>query len=159
MALKFYDPRGPNLLNGSSCSRTRCLWNCFPWDVMPANVTVLTGLTSPRSRKDWLLVRGRTTEEMTCLRLPGLVHTSSLLFLSSFSISYSPPSVIPRLFHCRSPLASLLRALFYLLLTLLCPCYHGYWLLHMRWGFTRTDGRYRALWYSCHSSMSFSLSS
>lgn len=42
--------------------------------------------------------------------------------------------------------------------TLLCPCYHGYCLLQMRWGFTRTDGRYRNLWYSCLSSMSFFLS-
>lgn len=160
MALKFYDPGGPNLLNGSSCSSTRCLWKCFPWDVMPTNVTVLSGLTSPHSRKDLPLVWGQTSEEMTCLCpasarscFPSLTVSLSL---SSFSISYSTLSKIlcyslPLPFHPAFILTSHSA--------LLCPCYHGYCLLRMRWGGSRTDGRYRGLWYSCHSSLSFSLPS
>lgn len=154
MTLKFYDPRGPNLLNGSSCSGTRCLWNCFPWDVMPVNVTVLTGLMSPHSRKDLPLVQGQTSEEMTVCVLPQLVHTFLLwlsLSLSSFSISYSEILCysLPLLFHPAFTSHS----------ALLCPGYHGYCLLRMRWGGSRTDGRYRGLWYSFHSSLSISLSS
>lgn len=75
--------------------------------------------------------------------------------LSCFCISYSSPSII--LIHCLSPPASLLCTLLFILTSysaLLCHCYHGYSLLRMRWGGKRTDGRYRGLRYSCHSSLS-----
>lgn len=79
MALRFYNPGGPNLLKGTSCGSTR-LWNCFPWDVMPVNVTVLAGLTSTSSRKDLLLSRGQDLEEMTCL-CPTFTHSCLSIFL------------------------------------------------------------------------------
>lgn len=167
MALRFYDPGGPNLLNGSSCSRTRCLWNCFPWDVRPVNVTVLAGLTSSRSRKDLPLARGQTSEEMTCLRpasacsrRPSLTvplrlrpFFSPLTFLSIYNV-YTPLS-LPFLS------ASLLRTLLFYTYFSLCPSLSLLpWLLPSsnEMGGKRADGRYRGLWYSCHSSLSFSLS-
>lgn len=134
MALRFYDPGGPNLLNGSSCSST-CLWNCFPWDVMPVNVTVLAGLTSSRSRKDLPLARGQTSEEMT-----RLCPASASSCLPSSTVSRClcplPQSLILWLFRCLSPPASLSHTLLYLLThsALLCPCCHGYYRLRMRWG-------------------------
>ncbi len=115
MALRFYDPGGPNLLNGSSCSSTRCLWNCFPWDVMPVNVTVLAGLTSSRSRKDLPLAWGQTSEEMT-----RLCPTSASSCLPSSTVPLClcplPVSHILWLYRCLSPAS--LSHLLYLLLTL-----------------------------------------
>ena len=65
----------------------------------------------------------------------------SLFDCLSFSISYPSPSLIPLLlpFPICFSLFSFIRTSHS---TLLCPCYHGYCLLQMRWGFTRTDGRY-----------------
>lgn len=89
-----------------------------------------------------------------CSFMPSLLDCV-FLSLSSFSISYCSPSLPLPL-----PFLLLPCALFSFILTshsaLLCPCYHGYCLLRMRWEGDRTDGRYRGLWCSCHLSLSFS---
>lgn len=99
MAMKFYDPGELNLLNGTSCSGIQCLWYCFPWDVTPANVIVLTGLTSLGFRKDLLLTLCQTLAGLTrVFVLLLLVHdfcNCLSLSVSCFSISYSSHSVMP----------------------------------------------------------------
>ena len=146
MALRFYDPGGPNLLNGSSCCSARCLWNCFPWDVMSANVTVLAGLASSCSRKDLPLARGHTSEEMTrlcpaspCSHLPSSTESHRLRPLSS---SHSSPSMALCLFRCLSPSwFSLARSpLSYFLLTL-----PSFVLVTMATAFSEWDGEARGL--------------
>lgn len=121
MALRFYDPGGLNLLNGSSCSSTHCLWNCFPWDVMPVNVTVLAGLTSSCSGKDLLLVRGQTSEEVTCLCpacscLPS--STVSLFVRFLYLIFLSLSTTLPLTLALPSCFSLAHSSLLYLLLTL-----------------------------------------
>lgn len=114
MAMKFYDPGELNLLNGSSCSGIQCLWYCFPWDVMPANVIVLTGLTSLGCRKDPLLTLCQTLAGMT--RVCPAFACSWLLQLSAIPLIlwwFSSFILTPHLALC-------------------CPCYCRHYLLRQK---------------------------
>lgn len=122
----IYDPQRLNLLSGSSCSNTHCVWNCFPWDVTPVNVTVLAGLTSRRSR--WELLeqgsnRGRDDRCMfwICLFMPSL--------FDSVPFSNTPPHIylVHRFFTCCFPcmLFALIHTYFHS--APLFPCCHGYY--------------------------------
>lgn len=124
MAMKFYDPGELNLLNGSSCSGIQCLWYCFPWDVMPANVIVLTGLTSLGCRKDPLLTLCQTLAGMTrvcpafaCSWLLQLSVSVCVLFQHLIFLSFCDGF---RFFILTPHLA------------LCCPCYCRHYLLRQK---------------------------
>lgn len=101
MAMKFYDPGELNLLNGSSCSGIQCPWYCFPWDVMSANVIVLTGLTSLAA--DFVSDLGRDDPCLSCF---CLFMTSAIVCLCLCPVSASHIPLILWclcLSHCLSP--------------------------------------------------------
>lgn len=117
-----------------------CLWNCFPWDVMPLNVTVLTGLKSLSSRKESVVGSRSTVEQYNlsvllhaCTHGPSLPLSSSLwlaFHLVSCSHSVSCGRYRWLLFLFLQNIFSL-----YLLFTIIYPLYshHDYHHVHIRW--------------------------
>lgn len=105
---------------------------------------------------------GGDDPSVSCLALfaPSVLHRVSPSLSSLFLVFPSVYSALP--LPLPFPVLILSRALSSFILSshsaLLCPCYHGYCLLRMRWGGKRTDGRYRGMCYSCHSSLPCSLS-
>lgn len=109
MILRFYYRRGPHLLNGGSCRSTACLRNCFPWDLMPVNVSVLAGLPAAGRNCYRHGVKPGETRPLYCPH-PWLLLL--LLLLHSFFFFF-----------------------YFFLLSLFCPCHHGCFSVRLRRGF------------------------